>query len=131
MSGGKRPAARVKNPGPPPLWDFCGEPFDEFVIKYRNRKQLDIWKLRDPAHPYLRDEDGRYVLDKDGHKITDTIAHITLFDTHPFFQQSFVNAMGFLVKSGKAQRSDFHFMEDMKKKRGRFSLELAPVPETG
>jgi hypothetical protein len=60
-----------------------------------------------------------------------TIAHITLFDTHPFFQQSFVNAMGFLVKSGKAQRSDFHFMEDMKKKRGRFSLELAPVPETG
>ena len=38
---------------------FCGEPFDEFVIKYRNRKQLDIWKLRDPAHPYLRDENGR------------------------------------------------------------------------
>ena len=32
---------------------FCGELFDEFVMKYRNRKQLDIWKLRDPAHPYL------------------------------------------------------------------------------
>jgi hypothetical protein len=102
---------------------FCGEPFDEFVMKYRNRKQLDIWKLRDPAHPYLRDEDGHYVLDKSGYKIMDTIAHITLFDTHPFFQQSFVDAMGFLVKTGKARRSDFDFMEDMKKKRGRFSLE--------
>jgi hypothetical protein len=102
---------------------FCGEPFDEFVMKYRNRKQLDIWKLRDPTYPYLRDEDGRYVLDKTGHKIMDTIAHITLFDTHPFFQQSFVNAMGFLVKTGKARQSDFDFMEEMKRKRGRFSSE--------
>jgi hypothetical protein len=31
--------------------------------------------------------------------------------------------MGFLVKTGKARQSDFDFMEDMKKKRGRFSLE--------
>jgi hypothetical protein len=101
---------------------FCGEPFDEFVMKYRNRKQLDIWKLRDPEHPYLRDENG-YVLNKDGHKTMDTIAHITLFDTHPFYQQSFVKAMGFLVKTGKAKKADFDFMEEMKKKRGRFSSE--------
>jgi hypothetical protein len=69
---------------------FCGEPFNEFVMKYRNRKQLDIWKLRDPKYPYKRDETGVYVLNKDGHKIMDTIGHITLFDTHPFYQQSFV-----------------------------------------
>ena len=102
---------------------FCGEPFDEFVIKYRNRKQLDIWKLRDPANPYLRDENGDHVLNKDGRKIMDTIAHITLFDTHPFYQQSFVKAMSFLVKTGKATQTDFDFMIEMKKKRGRFSSE--------
>jgi hypothetical protein len=102
---------------------FCGEPFDEFVMKYRNRKQLDIWKLRDPEYPYLRDEDGGYVLKKDGQKKLDTIAHITLFDTHPFYQQSFVKAMSFLVKTGKADKADFEYMEEMKKKRGRFSLE--------
>jgi hypothetical protein len=102
---------------------FCGEPFDEFVIKYRNRKQLDIWKLRDPANPYLRDENGDHVLNKEGRKIMDTIAHITLFDTHPFYQQSFVKAMSFLVKTGKATQADFDFMIEMKKKRGRFSSE--------
>jgi hypothetical protein len=102
---------------------FCGEPFDEFVVKYRNRKQFDIWKLRHPKHPYLRDKNGGYVLNKDGHKKMDTIAHITLFDTHPFYQQSFVKAMSFLVKTGKAKKTDFDFMEEMKKKRGRFSLE--------
>jgi hypothetical protein len=102
---------------------FCGEPFDEFVIKYRNRKQLDIWKLRDPKQPYKRDENGEYVLNKDGHKILDTIAHITLFDAHPFYQESFVKAMSFLVKTGKANKVDFEFMEEMKKKRGRFSSE--------
>jgi hypothetical protein len=102
---------------------FCGDPFDEYVMKYRNRKQLDIWKLRDPANPYSRDEKGGYVLNKDGHKIMDTIAHITLFDTHPFYQQSFVKAMRFLVKTGKANKVDFEFMEEMKKKRGRFSSE--------
>ena len=48
-----------------------------------------------------------YVLNKDGHKKMDTIAHITLFDTHPFYQQSFVNAMSFLVKTGKATESRF------------------------
>ena len=53
----------------------------------------------------------------------DTIAHITLFDTHPFYQQSFVKAMSFLVKTGQAQQSDFDFMIEMKKKRGRFSSE--------
>jgi hypothetical protein len=103
---------------------FCGEPFDEFVIKYRNRKQLDIWKLRDPKSPYKRDENGRHVLNKEGRKIMDTIAHITIFDTHPFFQQSFVKAMGFLVKTGKAKKSDFEFMAVMKRKRDRFSSEL-------
>ena len=92
-------------------------------MKYRNRKQLDIWKLRDPEHPYLRDENGDYVLNKDGHKIMDTIAHITLFDTHPFYQQSFVKAMSFLVKTGQAKQADFDFMIEMKKKRGRFSSE--------
>jgi hypothetical protein len=102
---------------------FCGEPFDEFIMKYRNRKQLDIWKLRDPEHPFKRDENGNYVLNKDGRKIMDTIAHITLFDTHPFYQQSFVKAVSFLVKTGQAQQSDFDFMIEMKKKRGRFSLE--------
>jgi hypothetical protein len=102
---------------------FCGEPFDEFVMKYRNRKQLDIWKLRDPDRPYLRDENGGYVLNKDGHKKMDTIAHITLFDTHPFYQESFVKAMSFLIKTGKANKVDFEFMEEMKNKRGRFSSE--------
>ena len=101
---------------------FCGEPFDKFIMKYRNRKQLDIWKLRDPEHPFKRDENGNYVLNKDGRKIMDTIAHITLFDTHPFYQQSFVKAVSFLVKTGQAQQSDFDFMIEMKKKRGRFSL---------
>ena len=47
---------------------FCGEPFDEFVMKYRNRKQLDIWKLRNPQEPYLRDENGSYVRNKNGYK---------------------------------------------------------------
>jgi hypothetical protein len=102
---------------------FCGEPFDEFVMKYRNRKQLDIWKLRDPKQPYKRDEHGEYVLNKDGHKIMDTIAHITLYDTHPFYQQSFVAAMGFLVKTGQAAQADFEFMIEMKRKRDRFSSE--------
>jgi hypothetical protein len=102
---------------------FCGKPFDEFVMKYRNRKQLDIWKLRDPDHPYLRDENGDYVLNKKGHKIMDTIAHITLFDTHPFYQQSFVKAMSFLVKTGKATHAGLDFMVERKKKRGRFSSE--------
>jgi hypothetical protein len=102
---------------------FCGEPFDEFVIKYRNRKQLDIWKLRDPKSPYKRDENGRHVLNKEGRKIMDTIAHITIFDTHPFFQQSFVKAVSFLVKMGKAKKSDYEFMVEMKKKRDRFSSE--------
>ena len=64
-----------------------------------------------------------YVLNKDGHKIMDTVAHITLFDTHPFYQQSFVKAMSFLVKTGKATQADFDFMIEMKKKRGRFSSE--------
>ena len=102
---------------------FCGEPFDEFVMKYRNRKQLDIWKLRDPKQPYKREENGEYVLNKDGYKVLDTIAHITIYDTHPFYQQSFVKAMGFLVKTGKANKADFEFMEEMKKNRGRFSSE--------
>src|SRR3984957_7093518 len=102
---------------------FCGKPFDEFVIKYRNRKQLDIWKLRDPKQPYKRDENGDYMLNKAGHKIMDTIGHITLFDTHPFYQQSFVKAMSFLVKTGQARQNDFDFMIQMKKKRGRFSSE--------
>ena len=102
---------------------FCGAPFDEFVMKYRNRKQLDIWKLRDPKQPYKRDENDQYVLNKDGHKIMDTIAHITLYDTHPFYQQSFVKAMSFLVKTGQAKQTDFDFMIEMKKKRGRFSSE--------
>ena len=102
---------------------FCGDPFDEFVMKYRHRKQFDIWKLRDPKQPWLRDEIGNYILNKDGHKIMDTIAHITLFDTHPFFQQSFVKATDFLVKIGKAERSDFDFMVEMKKKRDRFASE--------
>jgi hypothetical protein len=86
---------------------FCGEPFDEFVIKYHDRKQLDIWKLRDPNQPYMRDENGKYVLDKRGHKIMDTIGHITLFDTHPFYLQNFVKAMSFLVKTGKSDASGF------------------------
>jgi hypothetical protein len=102
---------------------FCGEPFDEFLIKYRHRKQLDIWKLHNPKQPYLRDENGIYVLDKNGFKQLDTIAHITLFDTHPFFQQSFVKAVEFLVEVGKAERSDFDFMKEMKAKRDRFATE--------
>ena len=102
---------------------FCGEPFDEFVMKYRNRKQLDIWKLRNPQQPYLRDENGSYVLNKGGFKQLDTIAHVTLFDAHPFFQQSFAKAVDFLVKIGKAERSDFEFMKEMKAKRDRFATE--------
>ena len=102
---------------------FCGEPFDEFLMKYRNRKQLDIWKLRDPKRPYLRDEGGKYILDKDGHKIMDVVAHITLFDTHPFFQQSFVKAAEFLVKIKKAKEADFEFMKRMKARRDRFASE--------
>jgi hypothetical protein len=101
---------------------FCGEPFDEFVMKYRNRKQLDIWKLRNPKQPWLRDENRNYVI-KNGHKKMDTIAHITLFDTHPFFQQSFVKATDFLVKIGKVDRADFDFMAEMKAKRARFASE--------
>jgi hypothetical protein len=99
---------------------FCGDPFDEFVMKYRNRKQLDIWKLRDPKQPWLRDENGNYVLGKDGHKIMDHVAHVTLFDTHPFFQQSFAKAAEFLVKVGKADQADFNFMREMKSRRDRF-----------
>jgi hypothetical protein len=102
---------------------FCGDPFNEFVMKYRNRKQLDIWKLRDPKQPWLRDENGNYVLSKDGHKIMDHVAHVTLFDTHPFFQQSFAKAAEFLVKIGKADQADFDFMKDMKGRRDRFSTE--------
>jgi hypothetical protein len=102
---------------------FCGKPFDEFVMKYRNRKQLDIWKLRDPKQPYKRNENGQYALNKDGHKVMDTIAHITLYDTHPFYQQSFVKAMSFLVKTGQAAQADFDFMIKMKKIRDRFSKE--------
>lgn len=83
-------------------------------MKYHNRKQLDIWKLRDPKRPYLRDESGKYILDKEGHKIMDVVAHITLFDTHPFFQQSFVKAAEFLVKIKKAEEADFEFMKRMK-----------------
>jgi hypothetical protein len=106
---------------------FCGDPFDEFVMKYRNRKQLDIWKLRDPKQPWLRDENGNYVLGKDGHKIMDNVAHVTLFDTHPFFQQSFAKAAEFLVKIGKADKSKFEFMKEMKGKRDRFSAEPLEV----
>src|SRR5208282_5060416 len=102
---------------------FCGAPFDEFVMKYRNRKQLDIWKLRDPEKPWKRDEDGNFILNKKGRKTMDTIAHVTLFDTHPFFQQSFVKAVDFLVKIGKAERNDFEFMKEMKAKRDRFASE--------
>ena len=53
----------------------------------------------------------------------DTVGHITLFDTHPFFQQSFVKAMSFLVKIGKAEKADFDFMAEMKNKRDRFASE--------
>jgi hypothetical protein len=101
---------------------FCGEPFDEFMIKYRNRKQLDIWKLRDPKEPWKRNIFG-YELDENGRKIMDTVAHVTLFDSHPFFQQSFVKAAEFLVKIGKADKADFDFMKEMKRKRDRFSSE--------
>jgi hypothetical protein len=92
-------------------------------MKYRNRKQLDIWKLRYPKRPWLRDEKGNYILGKNGNKIMDHVAHITVFDTHPFFQQSFVKAAEFLVKIGKADKADFDFMAEMKKKRERFSTE--------
>jgi hypothetical protein len=71
----------------------------------------------------LRDESGKYILDKDGHKIMDVVAHITLFDTHPFFQQSFVKAAEFLVKIEKAEEGDFEFMKRMKARRDRFSSE--------
>ena len=94
-------------------------------MKYRNRKQLDIWKLRDPKRPYLRDENGDYILNKDGHKIMDIVAHITLFDAHPFFQQSFVKAAEFLVKIGKAEQADFEFMKEMKAKRDRFRIRAS------
>ena len=102
---------------------FADEPFDEFVMKYRNRKQLDIWKLRDPKGPYCAMKAANISSDKDGHKIMDTIAHITLFDTHPFFQQSFVKAAEFLVKIGKAEQADFDFMKRMKARRDRFASE--------
>ena len=103
---------------------FCGHPFDDFVMKYRNRKQLDIWKLRDPKERWERwSAGGEYVLEKDGKKKLDYVSHITLFDTHPFFQQSFVKAADFLVKIGKAKQADFDFMKAMKGKRDRFSTE--------
>jgi hypothetical protein len=93
-------------------------------MKYRNRKQLDIWKLRNPKEPWERySPTGPYVLDKDGKKQLDYVAHITLFDTRPFFQQSFVKAADFLVKIGKANPADFEFMKEMKGKRDRFSNE--------
>jgi hypothetical protein len=92
------------------------------VTKYRNRKQLDIWKLRDPKEPWKRNIFG-YELDENGQKIMDTVAHVTVFDSHPFFQQSFVKAAEFLVKIGKADKADFDFMKEMKRKRDRFSSE--------
>ena len=55
--------------------------------------------------------------------IMDHVAHVILFDTHPFFQQSFVRAAEFLVKIGKADKSKFEFMKEMKGKRERFSTE--------
>ena len=103
---------------------FCGHPFDDFVTKYRNRKQLDIWKLRDAKEPWQRlHPGGPYSLDKNGKKQLDYVSHITLFDTHPFFAQSFVKAADFLVKIGKANPADFDFMKAMKSKRDRFSTE--------
>lgn len=103
---------------------FCGHLFDDFVMKYRSRKQLDIWKLRDPKEPWLRvHPGGHYLLDKNDKKQLDYVSHITLFDTHPFFAQSFVKAADFLVKIGKANQVDFDFMKEMKGRRDRFSNE--------
>jgi hypothetical protein len=103
---------------------FCGGRFDHFAVTFKNRKQLDIWKLRDLGKPYLRDENGDYVLDKKtGKKQLDAVAHITIFDAYPFFQQSFASATNVLVKLGKARAEDFSFLEEMKAKRGRFALE--------
>lgn len=53
----------------------------------------------------------------------DTVGHIALFDTHPFFQQSLVKASEFLVKIKKAEESDFEFMKKMKARRDRFASE--------
>ena len=118
------PAKRIKLRFPR---TFCGGRFDHFVMSLKNRKQLDIWKLRDPESPYVRDEAGEYALDLDGRKKLDTIGHITIFDVYPSYAQGFAKAAKLLVKLGKASKEDFAFVEEMKAKRGRFATEPVEV----
>lgn len=78
---------------------FCGRPFDEFCMTYRNRKQLDIWKLRNPEKPYLRDDKGGFITDKKtGIKQLDCVAHITIFDTHHSFNSPSSTLPNFLLR---------------------------------
>jgi hypothetical protein len=100
---------------------FCGDKFDKYVMMYRNRKQLDIWKLRDASNPYCRNDDGSLKRKKDGSPIFDTIAHITIYDGYPNFQQSFSAAAKVLEKMGLARKEDIEFVEEMKLTRGRFA----------
>ncbi len=90
-------------------------------MMYRKGKQLDIWKLRDAKKPCHLNADGSIKRVKDGSPVWDTIAHITIYDGYPNFQQSFSNDAKVLTKMGLARKEDVEFVEEMKQKRGRFA----------
>jgi hypothetical protein len=106
-----------KNIGEGPV--FCGDRFDQFAMKYRHRKWLKIWKLRDPAEPY------KTVVNKKGEetRTLDYIARITIYDAFPFFQERFGKVVSVLIKMGYATKEGLEFIEEMKAKRGRFANE--------
>ena len=109
--------AQRKNIGEAPV--FCGDRFDQFAMKYRHRKWLKVWKLRNPAEPY------KTVVNKKGEetRTLDYVARIIIFDAYPFFQESFGKVAAALNKMGYATKEDVEFIEEMKAKRGRFANE--------
>jgi hypothetical protein len=99
--------------------------FKGFVIRYRDRRMLEIWKLKDPEKgmKYRERKDGEVKVVKN----FDDEDYICVYDVFGFFAQSFAKVTKTLKDMGKATKAEYDYMVEMKDKRDAFA-DL-PLPD--
>jgi len=75
----------------------------DYAIKLVKSKWLILWRLRDPDHPYMVDENGENILTKKGQMQLDASQKIQIYETFGYFQTGFAKVVDDMLDEERAR----------------------------